>query len=326
MQAPEFWYRQQGSAVAIALAPLAWVYARAARARYRSVRPWRAPIPVLCVGNLVVGGAGKTPLALNIARRLAARGIDVHFLSRGYGGRAAGPVRVDPRRHGVTDVGDEPLLLARLRPTWVSRDRAAGIRAAVEAGAELVVMDDGFQNPGVVKDLALIAVDGVRGFGNGRVIPAGPLREPIEEGLKRADAVVIVGPDETRLAERLGGVPVLRAHLCPSRRAERLSGRNVVAFAGIGNPDRFFNTLRDLGCVVVGTHPFPDHYRYNAKEINAMIGEARAAGAALATTAKDAVRLPRELRDAVEVVTVRVRWEDGRALDRLLEGAVHRGQ
>ena len=325
MRAPEFWSRE-GLASTL-LTPVAWGVDAAGRARRAVARPVHAPVPVICIGNLVAGGAGKTPVALAVGARLAARGEAVHFLTRGYGGRAHGPLRVEPERHGAAEVGDEALLLARVAPTWVSRDRAAGARAAAEAGARVLVMDDGFQNPGLAKDLSLIVVDGAFGFGNGRVMPAGPLREDAARGLARADAVIVVG--EPMGAAALAGWtgPVIVARLVPTSDAPALAGRpdapalagrRVVAFAGIGRPAKFFATLEGMGCRLVGRHAFADHHPYSEAEIARLQAEASAAGAILVTTEKDHVRLPAAARGAVRTVAVVLDWADEAALDALI--------
>jgi tetraacyldisaccharide 4'-kinase len=320
VRTPEFWYRSDGGILSGLLAPAAALYRRAATRRMAAIPSWRAPVPVLCIGNLVAGGSGKTPVALSIGERLARRGLDVHFVSRGYGGALAGPVRVDPARHTAAEVGDEPLLLAQARPTWVARDRREGVRAALAAGAATVVMDDGFQNPSVVKNLSIVVVDGVRGFGNGRTLPAGPLREPLAAGLARADAVALIGPDPHGLARSLASWPVLRARLAPDpESARRLAGRDVVAFAGIGHPQKFLATLREIGCTIVASHAFADHHVYRTKEIAAIVREAEAAGAIAVTTAKDFVRLEPAERAGVNVVPIAVAWDDEAALDRLLD-------
>ncbi len=321
MRTPEWWDAGSGALVPTLLAPLGWGWGLAARVRHAAARPWRAGVPVLCVGNLVAGGAGKTPLALDIGARLAGRGIAVHYLTLGYGGGAAGPLRVDAEHHGARQVGDEALLLARTAPTWVARDRRAGARAAVAEGAALIVMDDGFQNPALAKDVSLIAIDGGFGFGNGRLMPAGPLRENIAGGLARASAVVLIGDDEARVGERLAELsspPVLRAHLRPGPEARDLAGQAVVAFAGIGRPAKFFATLRDIGCRVVASHAFADHHVYRAADLARLEDEARAADAQLVTTAKDAERLPPAAKDAVRVLTVTLEWDDETALDAIL--------
>lgn len=299
------------------LQPLAWCYAAAGSARRHLTRPQHAPVPVICVGNLVAGGAGKTPVALSLARRLQRRGLNPHFLSRGYGGEFAGPLKVDPSRHRAADVGDEPLLLAAAAPTWVSRDRVAGAYAAAAAGAGLLIMDDGFQNPSIAKDLALVVIDGGYGFGNRHVMPAGPLREPIATGLARADAAILVGEDACDAASALGATPVLRARLLPTG-GETWRGRPVIAFAGIGRPAKFFATLEELGARIVARRGFPDHHPYAEAELRALAREAEAAGARLVTTEKDAARLAPEWRDKLAVLAVEIAWQDEAALDALL--------
>ncbi len=321
MRGPEFW--RHGGALSALLAPLGWIYGVAIHARLARSRPEASPVPVLCVGNLVAGGAGKTPVALSLGARLRARVGNVHFLTRGYGGRSPGPLRVDPGRHDARAIGDEALLLARVAPTWVARNRAAGARAASAQGAGLIVMDDGFQNPGLAKDLSLLVVDGGYGFGNERVMPAGPLREPVEAGLARADAVVLIGPDETGAGERIGtatgrAVPVLRARAAPGPEAGDIANKPVVAFAGIARPEKFFDTLRGLGCRVMAAHPFPDHYAYSPEDIERLTREAEASGALAVTTAKDRVRLPRRQAGGVRVLTIAIEWEDEAGLDAIL--------
>jgi tetraacyldisaccharide 4'-kinase len=300
------------------LQPVAWLYGKAAFARRRWTTPWRAPVPVLCVGNFVVGGAGKTPVALSLARRLRECGRRLHILSRGYGGQLAGPVLVDRARHSADDVGDEPLLLAEVASCWVARDRVAGAKAAIAAGAELLLLDDGFQNPTLAKDLSLVVVDGGYGVGNGRVLPAGPLRERLAAGLARASAIVLMGDDMTGVAAIIAGKPLLRARLVPENPGE-VAGRTVVAFAGIGRPEKFFATLEDAGARLVGTHPFPDHHHYREDELAGPLGEAARAGAMLVTTTKDWVRLPPALRTQIRALSVSVVWDDLAALDALLD-------
>jgi tetraacyldisaccharide 4'-kinase len=316
---PDFWARR--GLLSSLLQPLAWGYAAGAAARRRWTRPEHLALPVLCIGNLVAGGAGKTPVALSLARRLAAKGERVHIISRGYGGRLAGPVRVDPARHGAAEVGDEALLLAEAAPAWVARDRAAAGRAAQAAGASLLLLDDGMQNPRFAKDLALLVVDGGYGFGNGRVLPAGPLREALAAGLARADAVVLMGEDRAGIAARLGGAMLIRAGLVADA-PQRFAGRPVVAFAGIGRPAKFFATLEATGARIAGRHGFADHHRYGEAELQRLADETAAAKAALVTTAKDWVRLPPAWRLRVEVLRVSVEWQDESALDRLLQRLV----
>ncbi len=322
MRAPDFW--AEDGALARLLAPLGTGYDLAGRLRRALAHPASVGIPVVCVGNLVAGGAGKTPVALALIEALGARGCKVQCLTRGYGGRVSGPHRVDPARDTAARVGDEALLLARAAPTWVARDRTAGARAAATAGAEVIVMDDGFQNPSLAKDLSFVVIDGAYGFGNGRVMPAGPLRETVPGGLARAEAVVVLGPERRDLGARLdarpdGGPALLTARLAPRPGSERLAGRTVLAFAGIGRPEKFFATLADLGAKVVETRAFPDHHAYAPAEIESLRARAAALDACAVTTEKDAVRLSSELREGIEVLAVAVEWREPEALDALLD-------
>ena len=325
MRAPEFWHGD-GGVWPLLLAPLAHAYGAAGAARFALTEPVKAPVPVICVGNLVTGGAGKTPVALALGAYLQALGREVHFLTRGYGGSERGPVRVDPGCHGVAEIGDEALLLAARAPTWVARNRVSGAEAAADDGAGIVVMDDGFQNPALAKDVSLLVVDGGFGFGNGRVIPAGPLREPVETGLGRASAVVLIGEDvsgvEERIAlarARLGRTPpVLGARLAPGANAGEIAGRPVVAFAGIGRPEKFFATLEEIGCRLSATHAFADHHLYTADEVMAICEQARGLDALPVTTGKDYVRLPEAARPMVKVLNVELEWSDEAALGAVL--------
>ncbi|HEU0221634.1 MAG TPA: tetraacyldisaccharide 4'-kinase [Paracoccaceae bacterium] len=315
MRAPGFWSRPPG-VLARLLAPFGRLYARATRARLRRAGA-RVGVPVVCVGNLTAGGAGKTPTVIALCERLAARCVEAHVVMRGHGGRLNGPVRVDPRRHGAAEVGDEALLVAAFAPVWVARDRAAGARAAVAAGAALILLDDGFQNPALVKDLSILVVDAKAGFGNGLCIPAGPLRETVAEGAARADLVLAIGTGAERrrlLADwpALATRPVLGAAIVPRPTGMEWAGQRVVAFAGIGRPEKFFETLRGLGAILVAAHGFADHVPYSAAVLRRLAREAEAAGALLVTTDKDAVRLPawfRGLAIPVPVALVPEAWE-----------------
>lgn len=319
MRAPEFWREARGPSAALAgglLAPLGAAWDAAGRLRRTMTRSYRPPVPVICVGNLVAGGSGKTPVVLALAPLLAGS-REPHVVMRGYGGRLAGPLRVDPARHDAAAVGDEPLLVAARLPCWIARDRAAGVRTAVAAGADAIILDDGFQSPTVAKDCSLIVVDAAYGFGNRRVIPAGPLRESIASGLARADAIVLIG--EGPPPGELGAMPlpVLRAALAPLD-GERFAGARVVAFAGIGRPEKFFASLREVGAELLIGHPFPDHHPFRAAEIVRLRREASDADARLVTTAKDWVRLPPPLRPGIEVLEVEIDWHDRPAVAHLL--------
>jgi tetraacyldisaccharide 4'-kinase len=318
--APAFWAEPPGL-LANLLLPIGAAWDSIGRLRRALLRPYYPPAPVVCVGNLVAGGAGKTPVTLALASDLAARDRAVHIVTRGYGGYLGGPVPVDPTRHDAAAVGDEALLLAPRAPCWVARDRSAGVRAAVAAGAEIVVLDDGFQNPTVTMTLSLVVIDAAYGLGNRRVIPAGPLRESLTRGLARADAVVLLAAGPARSdVDWVGigdGLPVLRAALTPVA-GERLAGERLFAFAGIGRPEKFFATLRGLGAVLVGTRAFPDHYPYRIAQIEELLRDAERAHARLVTTAKDIVRVPPAMRIGIEVLEVEIRWADRAALYQLL--------
>jgi tetraacyldisaccharide 4'-kinase len=324
MEAPEFWYPEEGESPQrlLPLFRLASVaYDFGGRLRHWCTKARRVPAAVFCVGNLVAGGVGKTPIALALAERLQAKGRKVYFLTRGYGGSERGPLAVDPGGHDATMVGDEALLLAARAPTVVARQRAAGALLACAGGADAIVMDDGFQNPSLKKDLSLVVVDSDTGFGNGHVIPAGPLREPIARGLKRAHGLVLMGPGPPpkALYEHLK-LPIFRARLEADLAAgESLRGTTVVAFAGIGRPAKFFSMLSALGCVILRAEGFPDHHPYSTDELARLKGYARATRARLVTTAKDFVRIPLPQRQGIECVPVRAVFLDEGALDRLIE-------
>jgi tetraacyldisaccharide 4'-kinase len=322
--APAFWARPPGLLSELLL-PVGTGWEAVGRLRQAFARPYCPPVPVVCVGNLVTGGAGKTPVTLALATHLVSCGIAVHIVTRGYGGRLGGPVRIDTAVHDAAAVGDEALLLTKGAPCWVARHRADGARSAVAAGAQMVVLDDGLQNPGIAKTLSFLVVDAAYGFGNGRVIPAGPLRESLARGLSRADAIVLLGADaQPSSLESVGigrALPVLHAVLRPVA-GERLAGARLLAFAGIGRPEKFFTTLRELGAELVGTRAFPDHHRYRAGQIDRLLRAAERASARLVTTAKDIVRVPPQMRTTIEVLEVEIRWADPAALVELLRAVV----
>ena len=312
MRAPAFWAAERGGVAAAALTPFSWLYRLGARSHAALARPSRVERPVICVGNFTVGGAGKTPTVLALAALLAEEGIRPHILTRGYGGSQRGPLRVDPAQHGADAVGDEALLLARAAPTWLCRDRPAGAAAAVSAGADLLLMDDGMQTPGLAKDCCIAVVDGGAGFGNGRLLPAGPLREPLARGLSRAHALVLVGVDREDALATLGphDLPVIEASLVPGNEVGTLRERPVVAFAGIGRPEKFFETLVESGCNVIARHAFPDHHRYKPGEIAAIVDYAKERDAVTVTTEKDHVRLPPDAKAMVRTLPVTLTWRN----------------
>ena len=322
MRAPNFW--QKRGLLSTCLVPASWPLRVAAKLRRVTVTPQTLPVPVFCIGNVTVGGSGKTPLSLGIQKRLLAHGVHGHFLTRGYGGSLKGPVKVDIEMHSALEVGDEALLLARQAPCWVSANRSAGALAAVESGAGAIIMDDGFQNPSLQKTLSLIAVDSTYGFGNGRVMPAGPLREPVGEGLARADGVIIVGPRLKNPAMSeiyLTRKPVVGARLVASD-ATKIAGRPVIAFAGIGRPGKFFETLREIDCEIIAKYEFADHQPYNMQDIGPIIKHASEAGLSVVTTEKDFVRVPESLRTHVLPLRVEIEWDDAGQIDALLKKAI----
>lgn len=322
MRAPAFW--SEAGLLPALLAPASAVYALGAAVRQALTEAWQAPVPVICIGNAVTGGAGKTPVALSVAALLKRKGRRPFIQSRGYGGRLKGPLAVEPGRHVAAEVGDEPLLLAKAAPTVVAADRRAGVEMAVARGADVVVMDDGLQNPTVAKDLSMLVVDGGFGFGNGRVMPAGPLREPLDRCLKRCDAAVILGQDTAHARQWLpAGLPVLEARTAPVTDV-KLAGKRVLAFAGIGRPEKFFETLHGLGCHMVGTRRFPDHHRYRPEEVMDLVEAAAREDAVPVTTSKDFVRLPDEAQPMVRVLEIITEWRDGATLEALLDRHVGR--
>jgi tetraacyldisaccharide 4'-kinase len=332
MREPHFWWRQAGMAAAL-LAPLARLYG--AVAARRMVRTGQAAgVPVVCIGNPTVGGAGKTPVALTVAHMLRASGAAPVFLSRGYGGRLPGPERVDPKRHRAADIGDEPLLLARVAPTIVAIDRVGGARTAIAAGASVIVMDDGFQNPSLAKDFSVLVLDARRGVGNGRVIPAGPLRAPLDLQLARAQAVVVVGADpadDIRRLARAADVPVFGAKLVPDRSAlDALGGKRVLAFAGIGDPEKFFATLRAAGIAVGATRGFDDHHCFTQAEAQSLCAEADRAQLVLVTTEKDLARMQgddtlAQLAARSRALSVTLTFDDAAGFQSLMLKKIARG-
>ena len=327
-----FWWDRDKSVIASLLAPVAAVYGRVAASRASGVAPYRSRLPVICIGNFTAGGGGKTPTAIAVAEMLKSMGERPVFLTRGYGGTVKGPAFVE-KSHDAADVGDEPLLLAAHAPAMVAADRVAGAKAIEATDASVIVMDDGFQNPSLAKDLSLIVVDGAAGIGNGRVIPAGPLREPLATQLTRAGALLVIGDGAkgARVAETFArdGKPVLNARIAPDCDPRWLGVLPAIAFAGIARPAKFFSTLRNNGARLIDAHGFPDHHRFSACQARRLLAQAQGHNAMLVTTAKDWARLPDddstpqgELKHRSRPFPITIKFEDAAALKTLLRKVI----
>jgi tetraacyldisaccharide 4'-kinase len=320
MKAPQFWY-QPPSIDSQLLTPFEYLYRMGSLLRHACARPYRAHIPVICVGNVVAGGAGKTPTALALAALLQKLGHKPAFVTRGYGGTQHGPLQVDPTHHNSEDVGDEALLLSRLAPVWIGRNRVKAIREA-EKVATHIILDDGFQNPTIKPHVSLLVMDGGVGLGNGRVIPAGPLREPIAQALRRATAILIIGGTDN-YAEwyellRKSGKPLLRASLQPAIPKDFPHKAKFLAFAGIGRPEKFYGLCRKENLTLLETHDYADHHVFSRNELERLERKARSLNAKLLTTEKDFVRLPPWFRDRVLTFPVNLRFDDNAAVEKLV--------
>jgi len=326
MKAPAFWYRKQG-VKSLLLSPLGQLYRTASLLRRALTKPYKASVPVLCVGNIVAGGAGKTPTCLALRKLITKYRPQerIVFVTRGYGGSEKGPMRVDLTRHTARDVGDEALLLARAATCWVGRDRAAAI-AEAEKEATLVILDDGLQNPKIAPDISFLVVDGAVGFGNKNLIPAGPLRETLNDAFSRIDGIIMIGTDARHVASCLGK-PVVQAKLLPGMTTAFLSKPDVLAFAGIGRPQKFYDSCREAGLSVLHTRDFPDHHVFSESDLSGLLETAQRNDLRLITTAKDMVRLPEAFRANVSVLEVDLLFADeAKVIDLVMPKLVHREQ
>ena len=314
MKTPAFWQHKKG--LSALLLPFTSFYEMAGIISRLKTAPVTLPIPVICIGGVTAGGAGKTPVALYFGRRMKALEVDAFYLTRGYGGSLPGPVRVDPTKHTAAEVGDEPLLLAQILPTIKCADRLAGAKLALKQGAQAIIMDDGFQNPSLIKNLNVLVVDGRIAFGNNRLIPAGPLRERAQHAINRSHMVVIVNRT-TRVPPFPKEKPVFAATTFPKDGA-KFKGKKLYAFCGLAYPEKFFEMLRSLGVKLIETRSFPDHHPYTSAEINKMIVASAKEKALLVTTAKDMVRIPPELRDCMVTLDLGLEMDNEPALDNIL--------
>ena len=308
MKTPEFW--KKDNLTARLLAPFGLLYATATQMRIKLSKPYKAGKPVICIGNLTAGGAGKTPVALSVAQILQKTGKNPFFLSRGYGGILRNII-VDPARHTPAQVGDEPLLLAAQAPVAVNPNRTEGARLAIANGADCLVMDDGFQNPKLYKDLSFLVFEGAYGIGNGYAIPAGPLRETLAQGIKRAQAAIILGEDKTGIAEQIN-LPIFYGKITEEQ--PKINNPDILAFAGIGHPEKFYTSLKKCGFNVVEKHDFPDHHVYTRGELQSLIERAKKHELDIYTTSKDFVKIPPELQMHFKVLNITVAWEKPAAL------------
>ena len=304
MKTPKYW--QSNSLISKILQPLGWLYGAITQLRLKCSHAPKAEVPVICIGNITAGGTGKTPVSLSVAKMLATAMWHPFFVTRGYGGHLQ-DVLVNNKKHSAADVGDEPLLLSQQAPVVVNANRFEGAKRAINEGADIIIMDDGFQNPSLYKDLSFLVFDGHYGIGNGKIIPAGPLRETLKDGTKRADALIILGKDKHNLAER-SHLPVFFGHT--EAQTTAINNPNVIAFAGIGHPQKFYHTLSVHGFNVVETFDFPDHHFYSKAELEQIIQRARTQNADIYTTSKDFVKIPAQFHKDINVLEIAVVWDE----------------
>ena len=303
MKTPKYW--QSNSLISKILYPLGYIYGKLTQLRLRLKTPQKVEAKVICVGNITAGGTGKTPVSISIARLLETEMYHPFFVTRGYGGKLQN-IMVNNKKHSAKEVGDEPLLLSKQAPVIVNANRYEGAKLAEKEGADVIIMDDGFQNPGLHKDISFLVFDGHYGIGNGKIIPAGPLRETFEDGVKRADALIIMGKDKHNLAQR-SKLPVFFGHTEPAQTT--MNSNNILAFAGIGHPQKFYHTLSSQGYNVVETIDFPDHHFYSKADLENIMAKAKKLNADIYTTSKDFVKIPPQFHKDINVLEIAVVWD-----------------
>lgn len=326
MKTPKFWKKR--NLLSDLLLPFSWIYGAATALRIKMGKPYIADCPVICVGNLTAGGTGKTPVSLSIAKIVQDMGKNPFFITRGYGGKLKNII-VNSKIHTAVESGDEPLLLAASAPTAVNPDRAAAARLACSSGADMLIMDDGFQNPGLYKNLSFLVFDGSYGIGNGRTIPAGPLRESLVKGIQRAQAVIILGEDKVEIAEKIKSVATSQIRLFYGKTTAippKTKDRAILAFAGIGHPEKFYQSLSDCGLTIAQQVDFPDHHFYRREELQNLIDKARNENLDLYTTSKDYVKIPVDLRHQFHVLEVKIEWQNQLEFANFLKNFVNEKQ
>lgn len=320
IRTPKFWYKKSG-VLSLALSPLSVAYQAVSQRKINKTSRYTSKIPVLCIGNLTAGGSGKTPVVGALAQLFKQQGKKPHILSRGYGGKIRGTTKVNTDIHTAKEVGDEPFMHAKNNTCWVSPNRVQAAKMIENGGnADLIIMDDGFQNPDLKKNVSIVVVDGNVAFGNEHIIPAGPLREPIDEGIKRADALIIMGDDRHYLTERFSYLmPVFQGYLTPDTNTKIWSGKKIVGFTGIGRPEKFRQTLLSIGADIKDFIPFADHHFFSLSDINKLVRLSEKHDAQLVTTEKDWGRLPASHHSTITPIPVNVKWKDEKALKKFFE-------
>ena len=305
MQTPKFWIKK--NFISNLLLPLGYIYGSMTGLRLAYKKSGSVDKQVICVGNISAGGTGKTPVAISIAKILQKQNLNPAFVSRGYGANLTNVI-VDNNIHSATDVGDEPMLLSSIAPTVINANRFQGALMAINNNANVIIMDDGFQNPSLKKDISFVVVDGKYGFGNERCIPAGPLREFLSKGIDRASAIILLGDDNHNIQSKAKNKPIFRAEICPI--IPQISNPNIIAFAGIGHPDKLYSSLKSIGFKIIETIDFPDHHKYSHDELMNIVKLANNKNADIYTTSKDFVKIPKELQPNFKVLEITVKWQD----------------